>query len=137
MPSKVVAHLLGDDLARFGHGTAQVAPLTKKTFEALLAETRKHGLSRTRGRPIPGIDALCAPVFDSAGHIVLGILVMGPSATFDSAWDGAVAKGLRRSVSEISRRLGQTGNGQTQELPLRPTATSGMSRSAQNHLKKR
>jgi DNA-binding IclR family transcriptional regulator len=107
MPSKVVERLLDDDLARFGHGTAQVATLTKKTFETLLAETRKHGLSRIRGQPIPGIDALCAPVFDSAGHIVLGILVMGPSATFDSEWDGTVAKALRRCASEVSRRIGR------------------------------
>ena len=112
MPSKVVERLLQDDLTRFGHGTAQIAPLTKKTFETLLAETRKHGLSRTRGQPIPGIDALCAPVFDSAGHIVLGMLVMGPSATFDSEWDGAVAKALTRCASEVSRRIGRTGNGE-------------------------
>jgi DNA-binding IclR family transcriptional regulator len=107
MPPKVVERLLEDDLARFGHSNAAAAPLTKKTFEAFLAETRKHGLSRTCGRPIPGIDALCAPVFDSAGHIVLGILVMGPSATFDSEWDGAVAKALRGCASEVSRRIGR------------------------------
>jgi DNA-binding IclR family transcriptional regulator len=108
MPPKVVERLLGDDLARFGHGTVQIAPLTKKSFDASLAETRKHGLSRARGQPIPGIDALCAPVFDSAGHIVLGILVMGPSATFDSDWDGTVAKALRHCASEVSRRIGRS-----------------------------
>jgi len=113
MPPKVVERLLVDDLTRFGHGTAQGAPLTKKTFEAFLAETRKHGLSRTRGQPIPGIDALCAPVFDLAGHIVLGILVMGPSATFDSEWEGAVAKALTRCASEVSRRIGRDGKGET------------------------
>ena len=107
MPPKVVERLLGDELARFGHGTGQTAPVTKDALESLLAETRKHGLSRARGRPIPGIDALCAPVFDSEGHIVLGILVMGPSATFDSNWDGAVAKRLRRCATEVSRRIGR------------------------------
>jgi DNA-binding IclR family transcriptional regulator len=114
MPPKVVERLLVDDLTRFGHGTAQSAPLTKKTFEAFLAETRKHGLSRTRGQPIPGIDALCAPVFDSAGHIVLGILVMGPSATFDSEWEGSVAKALARCASEVSRRIGRTDEAEVQ-----------------------
>jgi DNA-binding IclR family transcriptional regulator len=107
MPPKVVERLLGDELARFGHGTGQTAPVTKDALESLLAETRKHGLSRARGQPIPGIDALCAPVFDSEGHIVLGILVMGPSATFDSNWDGAVAKPLRRCATEVSRRIGR------------------------------
>lgn len=113
MPPKVVERLLGDELARFGHGTGQVTPVTKDALEALLAETRKHGLSRARGQPIPGIDALCAPVFDPEGHIVLGILVMGPSATFDSNWDGAVSKALRRCASEVSRRIGRAERAET------------------------
>ena len=106
MPRQVVEPLLSDDLARFGT-TGQVVPLTQAALDLALAEIRKHGLSRTRGHPIPGIDALCAPVFDSAGHIVLGILVMGPSATFDSNWDGAVAKPLLRCALEVSRRTGR------------------------------
>ena len=107
MPRQVVVPLLSDDLARFGYATGQVVPLTQAALDLALAEIRKHGLSRTRGHPIPGIDALCAPVFDSAGHIVLGILVMGPSATFDSNWDGAVAKPLLRCALEVSRRTGR------------------------------
>ena len=58
--------------------------------------------------PIQRIDALCAPVFDTEGHIVLGILAMGPTATFDSNWDGAVAKALKRCATEVSRRIGRT-----------------------------
>jgi DNA-binding IclR family transcriptional regulator len=108
MPAKVVERMLGDELARFGHRTGQTATINKKTLETFLAETRKHGLSRTRGQPIPGIDALCAPVFDSEGHIVLGILVMGTSATFDSNWDGAIAKALHECAREVSRRIGRT-----------------------------
>ena len=107
MPPQVVKPLLGDDLARFGYALGQVAPLSQAALKSALAEVRKHGLSRTRGHPIPGIDALCAPVFDSAGHIVLGILVMGPSATFDSAWDGAVARPLLRCAAEVSKRTGR------------------------------
>jgi DNA-binding IclR family transcriptional regulator len=108
LPSKVVERMLGDELARFGHRTGQSATLTKGALEAFLSETRKHSLSRARGQPIPGIDALCAPVFDSEGHIVLGILVMGPSATFDSNWDGAIAKALHQCSQEVSRRIGHT-----------------------------
>jgi DNA-binding IclR family transcriptional regulator len=108
MPAKMVERLLGDELSRFGHGNDATAPMSRQTLEALLAETRKHGLSRTRGQPIPGIDALCAPVFDAEGHIVLGILAMGPSATFDSNWNGAVAKALRQCATEVSRRIGRS-----------------------------
>jgi DNA-binding IclR family transcriptional regulator len=108
MPAKVVERMLGDELARFGHRTGQTPTINKKTLETFLAETRKHGLSRTRGQPIPGIDAMCAPVFDSEGHIVLGILVMGTSATFDSTWDGEIAKALQQCAREVSRRIGRT-----------------------------
>jgi DNA-binding IclR family transcriptional regulator len=108
LPPQVIKPLLGDDLARFGYARGQVSPLSQAALKSALAEVRKHGLSRTRGHPIPGIDALCAPVFDFAGHIVLGILVMGPSATFDSTWDGAVARPLLRCASEVSKRIGQT-----------------------------
>ncbi|QDL39793.1 IclR family transcriptional regulator [Rhodoferax sediminis] len=106
MPPKVVEHLLSDELARLSKGVNSKIPVVHEVLEASLAETRKHGLSRSLGQPIPGIDALCAPVFDSAGHIVLGILVMGPSATFDSSWDGAVATPLLRCALEVSRRVG-------------------------------
>lgn len=107
MPSKVVEQLLDNELARSSYGTMDGKPLTIDVLEASLAETRKHGLSRAQGHPIPGIDAFCAPVFDTAGHIVLGILVMGPTATFDSGWDGTVATPLRQCAAEISRRLGR------------------------------
>lgn len=108
MPPKVVERLLGEELARFSYGTSLGKTLAPGTLEAALVETRKHGLSRSLSQPIPEIDALCAPVFDADGHIVLGILVMGPSATFDSAWDGAIATPLKRCALEVSRRIGRS-----------------------------
>ena len=107
MPPKVVERLLSEEISRLSYGTVQGPPVDSDTLETLLAETRKHGLARTRGQPIPGIDALCAPVFDSAGHLVLGILVMGPAATFDSEWDGVIAGPLRQCAQEVSRRIGR------------------------------
>ncbi len=65
-----------------------------------------HGMSRTLGQPIPGIDAFCAPVFDSTHNIVLGITAMGPrppsTATGKAAWRCRCAP----RALEISRRLG-------------------------------
>lgn len=107
MPSKVIEQLLGSELARKSYGPIEGKRLTPEVLESLLAEVRRHGLSRAKGHPIPGIDALCAPVFDSAGHIVLGILVMGPAATFDSDWEGKVAQPLLRCAAEIARRIGR------------------------------
>lgn len=108
LPSVLVDRLLSDELSRFGHGGS--APISHDALQRLLTETRKHGMSRTRGQPIPGIDALCVPVFDADGHLVLGVLAMGPTATFDSNWNGKVATALRRCAAEVSRHIGGTGS---------------------------
>jgi DNA-binding IclR family transcriptional regulator len=106
MPHKVVERLLSEDIARSGAWAPVGSTRTPNDLEASFAEIRRHGLSRTRGQPIPGIDALVAPVFNAEGHIVLGVLVMGPSATFDTDWEGKIAKPLRATAAEISRRIG-------------------------------
>ncbi len=85
-------------------------PVPKKEFEASLAEVRQHGMARTLGHPIPGVNALSAPAFDSAGHIVLGITVMGTAGSFDEAWDGPVARQLQECAEQISRNLGFNGD---------------------------
>jgi DNA-binding IclR family transcriptional regulator len=105
MPPKVIEKAMQGEVARMGPRLG-TAPLSASEFDVLVDETRRHGLSRSLSQPIPGIDALCAPVFDSAGNIVLGLLAMGPSVTFDSDWDGKVATALRQCADEVSRRLG-------------------------------
>jgi DNA-binding IclR family transcriptional regulator len=105
MPPKVIEKAMQGEVARMGPRLG-TEPLSASEFDVLVEQTRQHGLSRSLGQPIPGIDALCAPVFDSAGNIVLGLLAMGPSATFDSDWDGKVAMALVRCAEEVSRRLG-------------------------------
>ena len=104
MPPKVVELMMREDLARLG-GRGQ-PKMTPAQMEALLSETRLRGVSRTIGQPIPGINAFCAPVFDSTDNLVLGITAMGPKASFDRAWDGKVAAPLKACALEISKRLG-------------------------------
>lgn len=108
LPPKVVEKMMLEDLARTrpADGRGATAELSRAEIETLLVETRLHGMSRTLGQPIPGIDAFCAPVFDSTNNLVLGITAMGPEATFDREWDGRVAAPLRACALEISRRLG-------------------------------
>jgi len=108
LPPKVVEKMMLEDLARTrpADGRGSTTELSHSQIEALLVETRLHGMSRTLGQPIPGIDAFCAPVFDSTNNLVLGITAMGPEATFDSDWNGRVAVPLKACALEISRRLG-------------------------------
>jgi len=106
LPPKVVEKLIAEDIARQSGRAGGPLQMTRTQVEEAIMETRRQGLSRTIGQPIPGINAFCAPVFDSGGHLVLGITAMGPEATFDNDWNGKVAKPLRACAAEVSRRLG-------------------------------
>ena len=70
------------------------------------AEPTRHGLARSIERPIPGVNAFSAPVFDHSGSIALVITAMGPSHTFDADWDGPIAEEVT-----VSMRLGLSSKG--------------------------
>jgi DNA-binding IclR family transcriptional regulator len=105
LPPRAVEKMMADDVTRQGGPAAQA----RKALEAQLAETRAHGLSRSLGQPIPGIDAFSAPVFDSGDNLVMSITAMGPAGSFDRGWNGRVATALKRCAEAVSQRLGQLG----------------------------
>jgi DNA-binding IclR family transcriptional regulator len=77
-----------------------------RAFERELADVRAHGLARSDGETLPGVNALAAPVFDHDGGIALAVTAIGPASIFDLAWDGAIARELRACAARISHRLG-------------------------------
>jgi DNA-binding IclR family transcriptional regulator len=77
-----------------------------KEFERQLAEVRTHGLSRSVGEVLPGVNAMAAPVFDHTGAMVLSVTAIGPAAVFDTRWDGALARALGGCALQASQRLG-------------------------------
>ena len=86
-------------------GRADV-PTTRAELEALVRESRTHGLGRVHNVLLPGISGFCAPVFDADGHLALGVVSLGSSATFKTDWDGPVATPLRRMAQQLSADLG-------------------------------
>lgn len=82
---------------------------TRREVDAELEAVRAHRLSQAVGQPIPGINALSAPVFDHGGGIELVITAMGPSGTFDARLDGPIARELTACAGGLSVRLGYTG----------------------------
>ena len=77
-----------------------------KEFEKQLIEVRAHGLSRSVGEVLPGVNAMAAPVFDHTGAIALSVTAIGPAAVFDTRWDGALARAIRACAAQASQRLG-------------------------------
>lgn len=74
-------------------------------FEALLDETRRHGMARSVNTPSPSVSSLCAPVFDASGRLRLGLTAIGPTAALDVAWEGEAATALRATASGIAAQV--------------------------------
>ncbi|MEZ5646371.1 MAG: IclR family transcriptional regulator [Burkholderiaceae bacterium] len=84
----------------------QDIPRNMEEVQAVLAETRRRGMGRVVHSLIPGIAGFCAPVFDIQGRLVLGLVVLGSVATFDTDWDGQPATALLRCARRLSADLG-------------------------------
>jgi len=106
LPPRVVEQLVSRELRDSAVIAQATKRLAKKDFDALLAEVRQRGIARAVGHPIPGINAISAPVFDYTKRIVLAITAIGPSGSFDPGWNGAIARKVRACASRVSSRLG-------------------------------
>ena len=109
LPPRQVQRMI-DHEKRNGIATAFGAARQKaNALEEILSEVRKRGMARVQGEPIPGINALCAPVFEHTGAIRLGITAIGPSGSFDVSWTGEIARRVMACAHDVSRRLGYDG----------------------------
>ncbi len=106
LPPKLAQHYVGREQRDPAVIAQEAARRPKAEVDALLSEVRRRGVARAVGEPIPGIDALSAPVFDHTGAIVLAVTAIGPEGSFDPAWDGALAHAVRACADDVSRRLG-------------------------------
>ncbi len=81
-------------------------PSTPTQVQAMISETRAQGLGRVVNVLLPGISGFCAPVFDADGHLALGVVSLGSTATLDTDWAGPVAQALRGFAAQLSADLG-------------------------------
>jgi DNA-binding IclR family transcriptional regulator len=98
LPAGKTKAMLADERAQ--------APALAKGYDAVLDETRDHGLGRVEGDLLPGVAGLAAPVFDHQGDVVAVIAALGPQGEFDADWDGTVARTLKAAADGLSQRLG-------------------------------
>ena len=119
LPPTVVERMLAQEAVRLYGSDARVAD---RTVERLLVDVRRRGCARAVGRPIPGINAISAPVFDFDRRIVLAITALGPSGTFDASWNGSIASAVVDCATDLSQRLGgMAANGSQDALPAVPS----------------
>lgn len=108
-PREAIAALVKEEMARAQKQGRRDVPASMAEVRALLDEVRKRGMARVVDTLLPGIVGFCAPVFDSDGHVAVGMVTLGPSGTFDAEWGGAVEAPLRRAALQLSRDLGYKG----------------------------
>jgi DNA-binding IclR family transcriptional regulator len=78
--------------------------LTAEQFATILADIRKRGLARGEGMPIPGINSISAPVFDSNKEIILVLTLFGVAGNFDVSWKGPLALSLLETTRLLTER---------------------------------
>jgi DNA-binding IclR family transcriptional regulator len=103
---EAITPLLKEEIARAQKQRRGDVPATLAQARGLLDEVRQHGAARVVDTLLPGIVGFCAPVFDSDGHIALGMVALGPLGTFDPEWGGAIDRALRHAASQLSSDLG-------------------------------
>lgn len=108
-PEEAIAGMVKEELARAQKQGRPDLPSTPAQVRALLADVRRRGGSRVVDTLLPGIAGFCLPVFDSDGHMALGMVAMGPAGIFDGEWGGAVEAPLRAAAAQLSSDLGFRG----------------------------
>jgi DNA-binding IclR family transcriptional regulator len=58
-----------------------------------------------------GVNAISAPVFDHRRRVVLALAVLGDASRFDPFRNGPIARAVRETSLDISRRLGYRDGG--------------------------
>jgi DNA-binding IclR family transcriptional regulator len=104
-----IAPMLREEIARAQKQGRKDVPASMAEVRAMLDEVRRRGGSRVVDVLVPGIVGFCVPVFDSDGHMVLGMVALGPTGTFDPEWDGSAHAPLRAAALQLSSNLGFAG----------------------------
>lgn len=81
----------------------------EKEVEELQETVKRRGLARVLGTYQVGINAFSAPVFNYESRLGGVITGVGHAGSFDTNWNGHVAKSVKKTAKTISNRLGYDG----------------------------
>jgi DNA-binding IclR family transcriptional regulator len=71
-----------------------------------LTVIRAAGVATIKDPPVPGINALSAPIFDHVGQMQMAVTLIGPAESLDSSLDSPLVPVLLAFTSKLSARLG-------------------------------
>ncbi|SUE62632.1 IclR family transcriptional regulator [Roseomonas gilardii] len=106
LPTRQVRPLLEEELAlgsrsrKVGHATSQAE------LDRQIAEIRSLGYATTEGIPVPGINAVAAPVFDHTGQMQYAITAIGNAGMLDASPRSPQAEAVLAFAQRLSSELG-------------------------------
>jgi len=106
LPSAVVEPLLRAELAETVGTGRPLQAMAIAELEADWSAIRVTGFAATEGRPVPGINAVSAPVLDGDGRMPLAITLIGPPDALPCRPDCSQVKALLAHTRALSQRLG-------------------------------
>jgi DNA-binding IclR family transcriptional regulator len=96
---------------------AELRP-SRKEMNKEFAAIRARGFATSLGRPVPGINAVSAPVFDGAGNVLVALTLIGSEDVLTLSKDDPAPALLLAAARRISRPLAKAAR-----APTAPRAT--------------
>lgn len=81
-------------------------PLSADQLAREIAGIRRLGYATALGSPIPGVNAVSAPVFDHTGQLQFAITLIGPARLVDVGRDSLQTQRLLAFTTHLSAQLG-------------------------------
>jgi DNA-binding IclR family transcriptional regulator len=107
LPAQQVRPLLVEELREAGGASRKVGQATTEgRLEHDIAAIRSLGYSITEGVPVPGINAISAPVFDHTGQMQHAITAIGNEGTLDCGPDSPQPAAVLALARRLSSELG-------------------------------
>ena len=103
---KVVDPAVGRELQNLNLIQQAGGPVDPDALRAEIASIRRRGYATTVDRPIPGLTAISAPVFDFTNRMQLAVTLIGPSQFVDTAPQSAPLAELLSAAKTLSAQLG-------------------------------
>jgi DNA-binding IclR family transcriptional regulator len=106
LSESVTRPMVDEELKAGGRGRRIGQAIPWAAIDADLAEIRLRGHAVTEGVPVPGVNAVSAPVFDHAGALQFAITVIGYAAALDVGPDSPQVGHVAAVAVRLSGELG-------------------------------
>lgn len=102
--SAIVERALAEERGENG-STGRVGSVATLSDEDV-GEIRDAGYATVSPPPVPGVNALSAPIFDHSGQIQIAITLIGAESVLDTSPESPFLPVLLRFARDVSRKLG-------------------------------